>query len=1006
MDFLFGSKKATASATVDTKLRIQTAVAGKPIPVGCGQDRFAANIIWYGDFTATSQSVGGKGGVVGGGKGGGQQTNYTAAVLFALCEGPIASVVQGWDQQKPFPLSNIGATVLLGGYAQSPWGYLTTNHPTMADNYRGVSLIGLGPAQLGTSASLPNWSWEVLQTIANGIPGQPDADPRDWITNLLTNQYWSVHFPTGNLDALTSFSNWCKATGMVISDTLVSQQALTSYLQKLMEALCAEFVWSGGLLTIVPYGDVAITANGATYTPAAPLAGVSIGDDDFLPLQSGATGLSNQSRVQITRARAADFDNWVQVDYLDRSNSYNHAVAEAKDELQIELLGYANIKAGVRSYSFFKLQAAALASAHLQLGRQLVRNTYQFSLGRQWCFLDPMDILPITDSGAGLASKLVRIKEITEQQDGSFSIVAEEYLQGTATPYNYGSNSVASGPPICSDPGPTNYAVIDAPLCAAPGGPALIVAAGSPFTRGEMAIYLPPGTTSWLAPAWAESVTAECWGSGGDGSGGGGAYAKKYNIPITPGSVIACNVPVHGTNTVTGSQQCWFGAISTVRAQNGATNGGSGGQASNSVGDVVHNGGDSGGSSSQSGGGGGAAGPDGDGAKGGLPTNADGGGGGGGSDGGTVGALASGGHGGNGGANQAGLPGGTGTGANGNPGVNPGSGGGGSGPNTGNIGGNGADDPDKGGGGAGGGPNSNLGTGGNGGFPGGGGGGGRFGVNGNGAGGQIKLTFGSCNLWGSAILWVSTDGGTTYHQAATIPGPSPIGVLTATFPVGTDPDTTNSLQVDLSASQGALQSYANSDADAGRSRSMVGAELIDFTVATLTGTNKYTMGTRIRRGQLGTAIVSHSAGETFAQLGANSVVVKYPPSLIGTTIHFKFTALNTFGGFQQSLASVPDHTLVLVGPGSPSAPASLTVIEPVAASGSVSLSWPAAAGCGITGYNVNWNTGGADTVYLVNSNTLSAVISGLAAGAHNFKVQAVNSAGLVSAFTTTAFTVT
>ena len=62
MDWLFGGSKATQASVPDTKLRIQTAVAGKPIPIGCGQDRFAANLIWYGDFQSQSQSVGGKGG--------------------------------------------------------------------------------------------------------------------------------------------------------------------------------------------------------------------------------------------------------------------------------------------------------------------------------------------------------------------------------------------------------------------------------------------------------------------------------------------------------------------------------------------------------------------------------------------------------------------------------------------------------------------------------------------------------------------------------------------------------------------------------------------------------------------------------------------------------------------------------------------------------------------------------------------------------------------------------
>ncbi|MCU0780735.1 MAG: hypothetical protein MUF04_06495 [Akkermansiaceae bacterium] len=54
----------------------------------------------------------------------------------------------------------------------------------------------------------------------------------------------------------------------------------------------------------------------------------------------------------------------------------------------------------------------------------------------------------------------------------------------------------------------------------------------------------PPGVTS---------VTVECWGGGGAGGsaqrvtsnagGGGGAYAKKVDIPVTPGTPYAVTIP-------------------------------------------------------------------------------------------------------------------------------------------------------------------------------------------------------------------------------------------------------------------------------------------------------------------------------------------------------------------------------------------------------------------------------------------------------------------------------
>jgi len=44
------------------------------------------------------------------------------------------------------------------------------------------------------------------------------------------------------------------------------------------------------------------------------------------------------------------------------------------------------------------------------------------------------------------------------------------------------------------------------------------------------------------------------------------------------------------------------------------------------------------------------------------------------------------------------------------------------------------------------------------------------GPNALGGGGQIKITYDICNLWGSTDVWVSTDGGTTYQPSGHDPG--------------------------------------------------------------------------------------------------------------------------------------------------------------------------------------------------------------------------------------------
>ena len=82
-------------------------------------------------------------------------------------------------------------------------------------------------------------------------------------------------------------------------------------------------------------------------------------------------------------------------------------------------------------------------SAQLMLGRQQVMRSFSFTLGREFILLDPMDIVALTDANAGLENQWVRIKEITENDDRSLSIVAEEYLQGTGAAPQYGHQAPA-----------------------------------------------------------------------------------------------------------------------------------------------------------------------------------------------------------------------------------------------------------------------------------------------------------------------------------------------------------------------------------------------------------------------------------------------------------------------------------------------------------------------------------------------------------------------------------
>ena len=522
MGGLFGGGKSQAAQTPSfTGLDVQTSVLGKPIALVYGQTRVGPNLIWYGDFVQFNVNSGGGGGKGGGGsgKGGnGGTTNYNTAVLMALCEGPVADVGQVWAGKEVTTASNIGLSFFNGSYPQTPFGYLTANHPDQALGYNGVAYLAAGAYSLGNSAQLPNHTFEVKGRLVNSGPKPdfPDADPSQVIVDLLTDPHYGAGFPVerigtlqtalhtatipstpfqitvahtplagnlsvqdaaGNLftavtsspghrqysfnaatgvytfasvDAGTSvtiaytwlggldvYRDYVFALGLGISPAYTDQTNANSILADIATYTDSQWVWSSGVLTLVPNGTVALTGNGHSYTPPAS-ALFDLADDDFM---AGSGGSGGDDPVIVTRRRVADQINDVQVEALDRANQYNTAVVQISDQAMIDVFGRRSDQS--RQAHMFCDLAAANVSAQLLMQAQYIRNAYAFTIDQRYCLLDPMDIVTLTDSRLGLSRQPVRITEITENDDGSLSIVAEEYPAGVgqAAAYSFQSGT-------------------------------------------------------------------------------------------------------------------------------------------------------------------------------------------------------------------------------------------------------------------------------------------------------------------------------------------------------------------------------------------------------------------------------------------------------------------------------------------------------------------------------------------------------------------------------------
>lgn len=133
-----GGSKINAKNQPASALRVQTAIAGKARPIGWGRNRISGNLVWYNDFTASpsNNGGGGKGGATGGGKGGGSGSyDYSAAVIIAVCEGPVIGFTGTlWANEVAGTFGTYNLTAFVGSYTQTAWGYFgTTPAPTTID---------------------------------------------------------------------------------------------------------------------------------------------------------------------------------------------------------------------------------------------------------------------------------------------------------------------------------------------------------------------------------------------------------------------------------------------------------------------------------------------------------------------------------------------------------------------------------------------------------------------------------------------------------------------------------------------------------------------------------------------------------------------------------------------------------------------------------------------------------------------------------------------------------
>lgn len=476
MSGLFGGGKTVAvNQPKLAGLQIMTAAYGGAVPIIYGTMRVPGTLIDYDDFVAiahqTKQSAGKGGNIVT------TDYTYTTMVLLALCEGPIDDVNVIWADKDRGTLALFGFTLEDGSIGQAAWGYLTTHHPAKAIGYSGTAYVAASALNLGAQGTMKNFSFEVGGFLIGGdagIAGQ-DSEPAEFIPDYLTNAYYGAGWDPAKIGDLeigqsgtvaSSYRRYTQASGFFLSPAIIEQKAAAGHLADWLVATNSAAIFTEGVLKLIPYGDQVVTGNGKTFTPyVTPIYDLTA--DDFIV--SGP----DDPRIVCERADLSDSFNTIPVEFRPRTtdaatSDYNTSLEQDPESVDAD-------QYGVRQGATLGLPAITSRSVALQISRiqaqrsVYIRNTYTFKLPWRYILLDPMDLVTLTDDVFGLATVVVRIKEIREDKDGMLTFTAEEWPFGSATGALYSTQeNDGLNPNTAVDPGDVTVPLIfDVPMLAA-----------------------------------------------------------------------------------------------------------------------------------------------------------------------------------------------------------------------------------------------------------------------------------------------------------------------------------------------------------------------------------------------------------------------------------------------------------------------------------------------------------------------------------------------------------
>jgi hypothetical protein len=213
--------------------------------------------------------------------------------------------------------------------------------------------------------------------------------------------------------------------------------------------------------------------------------------------------------ITVTRVDPADAVNHVKLEVMDRGNAYNTSLCEWKDQGLIDQFGVIDAPT-TQAHEFCWPQLGNISAQLIGQRLAYIRNTYEFKLGWEYgSVIEPGDIHTLTDAHIGITKFPVRITELSEDEQGNWTVKAEEF------PGGIGTVSTGSTPTV------------------------MVPTGGSINTSGASGSVNPPGV--WEPNSALTNGDAQLWvaASGGKNWGGCVVYVSLDNVNYTPIGTIS-----------------------------------------------------------------------------------------------------------------------------------------------------------------------------------------------------------------------------------------------------------------------------------------------------------------------------------------------------------------------------------------------------------------------------------------------------------------------------------